>query len=324
MHPSISDQFEIYHTTCTTPSTHFFPPILPSQNMSSPHALRMPHEIWLKIAGHLRPDLIYCVRACCSPPIPSPGADIVGPLFTPAFTRDIFNLSCACRILRSILEDDIRSVLSLYMRRRHRDNILVHQPRSGWPSCNTSNDEENYSESAAEVHEIGALPLGSHVRHLRLALREFNYYSFEAVTTLSQEYCDNAVPIIRGVPFLQSLKISARFNQSDHAFNLSPAFCQALATLQHLHTLKILGLTIPADCPILRWVEHMQTDTQIHSFESFPRLKDLRYVPEAPLLSYSIPSNVLARLEILHYYPPDKDDDCALLPQICRVSIFID
>jgi hypothetical protein len=293
--------------------------------MSSPHALTMPREIWLKIAGQLRPDLMYYIRVCCSPLIPSPGAGVVGPLFTPAFTQDTFNLSCTCRILRSILEDDIKSVLSLYMRRRHRDNILVHQPRSGWPPCNISNDaEEEYSESAAEVHEIMMLPLGNHVRHLRLALRELNYYSFEAVTTLSQEYCDDAVPIIRGVPFLQSLKISGRFNQPDHAFNLSPAFCQALATLQHLHTLKILGLTIPADCPILGWVEHMQTDAQIHSFESFPRLKDLRYVPEAPLLSYAIPSNVLARLEILHYYPPDKDDDRALLPQVCRVSIFIE
>jgi hypothetical protein len=68
----------------------------------------------------------------------------------------------------------------------------------------------------------------------------------------------------------------------------------------------------------------MQTDVQIHSFESFPQLKDLHYVPEASLLSHNIPSNVLTRLEILHYYPPDKDDDCALLPQVCRVSIFTD
>jgi hypothetical protein len=138
--------------------------------MSSPHALGIPCEIWLKIASHLRPDMIYCVRACCSLPIPSPGAGIVGPLFMPAFVTDMLNLSCACQILRSILEDDIKSVLSLYMRRRHPDDILVHQPRSGWPACHISNNEENYSESAAEVHEIAMLPLGSHVRHLRLAL----------------------------------------------------------------------------------------------------------------------------------------------------------
>jgi hypothetical protein len=225
--------------------------------------------------------------------------------------------------MRSILEDNVKNVLCLYMRRRCRDNILVHQPRAGWPPCNTSNDEEDYSESAAKVYEIATLPLGSHVRHLRLALRELNYYGFDTVTTLSQEYCDDAVPLIHGLPALQSLKISARFNQPDHVFDLSPAFCQALASLKHLRTLKILGLAIPVDCPTLLGVEHIQTDAHIHSFESFPRLKDLRYVPEASHLSYNIPSNVLARLEILHYYPPDKDDDRALLPQVCRVSIFI-
>jgi len=200
--------------------------------------------------------------------------------------------------------------------RRRRDNILVHQPRSAFPPCNIIDDEKEYS--AADIHEIAQLPLGNHLRHLRLALRELTHYNFEALTTLSQEYCDDAAPIIYGVPCLQSLKVSARFGSLSRDFNLSPAFCLALASLQYLHTLKLLGLTIPADCPTLPRVEHIQTDAKIYSFESLPRLRDLRQVPDGSVPGYNIPSTTLAQLEILHYCPPGNSDERALLPQVCR------
>lgn len=289
--------------------------------MSPSRALEMPCEIWLTIAGHLRPNLIYYIRSCCSEPFPSPGAGIVGPLYSSAPTRDLINLSCVCRTLRSMLEDDVKAVLSLYLR-RCKDDTLVHQPRSGFPLCGDVDDKQEYS--AADIHEIAKLPLGNHIRHLRLALREFTYHGFEVLTKMSQEYCDDAAPILYGVPCLQSLKVSAIFGSTGHpGFNLSPTFCQALASLQYLHTLKILGLTIPAGCPTLPSVEHIQTDAEICSFESFPRLKDLRQVPDRPVPNYIIPGNVLAQLEILHYCPPYIVDECALLPHVCRVRIFI-
>ena len=285
--------------------------------MSLSYALDMPSEIWLKIASHLRPDVMYYVGGCCSGLFrPGPGAGIVGPLSSSTPPKDLINLSGACRILRSILEGDVKRVLSLHMR-RGRDNTLVHIPRD---------IDDMKEQSVADVHDIANLPLGNHIRHLRLALREFKYHSFEALTMLSQEYCDDAAPILCEVPYLQSLMVSAKFDSCGNSFDLSPTFCRALSSLQYLHTLHIQGLTIPVDCPALLCVEHIQTNAEIHSFKSLPRLRDLRQVPDMFAPGYNIPRKTLAQLEILHYCSPDNINERALLPQVCRVcrvSTFI-
>ncbi|KIM86011.1 hypothetical protein PILCRDRAFT_816557 [Piloderma croceum F 1598] len=285
--------------------------------MSSSYALDVPSEIWLKIASHLAPDCMYYVGGCCSGEFhPGPGAGIVGPLNLASSSppKDLIHLSSACRTLRFILGDEVKGVLSLHMRRRY-DNTLVHLHCSDLsPSANEGMEEG----ARVDTCEIANLPLGNHIRHLRLALRESKYHSFEALTTLSQEYCDDTAPILYEVPCLQSLRLYARFSSCGNDFNLSPIFCQALSSLKHLHTLEIWGLTIPADCPTLPAVERIQTNGKIHSFKSLPRLKDLRQAPEMFAPGYHIPKDTLARLKILHYCPPDDINECALLPQVCR------
>jgi hypothetical protein len=286
--------------------------------MSSSYALDVPSEIWLKIASHLTPDCLYYIGGCCSGQFrPGPGAGIVGPLASSSPPKDLIHLSCACRTLRSILEDDVKGVLSLHMRRHH-DNTLVHLHCS---DLHPSAEGMEVEGAGVDICEIANLPLGNHIRHLRLALRDSKYHIFEALTTLSQEYCDDAAPILYEVPCLQSLRVYARFSSCGNDFDLSPAFCQALSSLKHLHTLEIWGLTIPADCPTLPGVERIQTNGKIHSFKSLPLLKYLRQVPVMVAPGYHIPKDTLARLKILHYCPPEDIDEGVLLPQVCRVCI---
>lgn len=284
--------------------------------MSRPsvQALDLPPEIWLKIGSSFRSDTMYYVGGCCAGPFrPSPGADTVGPLHSSTPPKDVINLSCVCRILRSMLEDDIKPFLSLCMQRK--DDKLVHQRGSKFP-----NRDDKKNLNMAEIHEITALPLGNHILHLCLALREYKYCSFEDMNTLSQKYCDDAAPILYGTPRLQTLQISASFGSFGNDFDLSLNFCQALSSLTDLHTFQLRGLSIPAHCPMLNNVEHIQTDAKIYSFKPLPRLKDLRQHPDMFAPGYDIPSDVLARLEVLHYCSPDYSDERALLPQACRVS----
>jgi hypothetical protein len=277
--------------------------------MTSVQALDMPPEMWIKIASYFRSDPIYHIGGCCGGPFrPSPGAGIVGPLPSSAPPKDMINLSCVCRILRSTFEGDIKTLLSL--RIRHQDGRFTHQRGSNF----LNNDEEK--KNTAEIHELATLPLGDHILHLRLALRD---YDFKALDTISQEYCDSAAPILYGTPRLQSLEISGRFSSCGNDFDLSPAFCRALSSLRDLRTIQLRGLSIPSDCPNLDNVEYIQTDAKIHSFKSLPRLRDLRQNPNMFAPGYNIPSDMLARLEVLHHCSPDNIDERVLLPQVCRV-----
>jgi len=266
------------------------------------------------------PDCSYYVGGCCSGTFhPGPGAGIVGPLPSSSPPKDVIHLSCVCRTLRSILEDDIKRVLSLHMRRRRHDDTLVHLHCPDL-SLSAKDMEEG---PGVDICEIANLPLGNHIRHLRLALRDTKYHDFSDLTTLSQEYCDDAAPILYEVPCIQSLRIYARYGSCGNEFDLSPTFCQALSCLKHLNTLEIRGLTIPADCPTLPGVERIQTNGTIHSFQSLPQLKDLRQVPDMFAPGYHIPKDTLTRLQILHYCPPDDIGEAMLLPQVCRVCTHL-
>jgi len=283
--------------------------------MSSSYALNIPSEIWLKIASHLVPYWLYHVRGNILEPFhPSPGAGIVGPLLPSSPPKDVVRLSCACRTLRSILGDDINKVLSLHMRRRRHDNTLVHLH-----SSLRAEDEDMEKGAGVDICEIANLPLGNHIRHLRLVLRDTKNHSFSDLTTLSQEYCDDAAPILYGVPCIQSLRVYAKYGSYNNYSDLSPIFCQALSSLKYLHTLDISGHVIPAYCPTLPGVECIQTNRAIQSFESLPQLKYLRAAADMDARGYHIPKDTLVRLKLLHYHPPVNIHDAALLPQVCRV-----
>lgn len=284
--------------------------------MALAQALDMPPEIWFKIASFFRPKPVYYVGGCCGGPHrPSPGADTVGPLPSSAPPKDLISLSCVCRILRLTFEGNIKAFISL--RIRYKDEKFIHQRGSIF----SSDDEEK--KITAKIHELPTLPLGDHILHLSLALREPEHRGYNDLVAVSQKYCDGAAPILYETPRLQSLMLSARFVNSGDDFNLSPAFCRALSSLRDLHTIRLWGLSIPPDCPTLDNLVHIQTNAKIHSFESLPRLRDLRQDPDMFAPGYYIPSNTLARLEVLHYCSPDYIDERALLPQVCRVWLVL-
>jgi len=175
--------------------------------------------------------------------------------------KDLISLSCVCRILRTTFEGDIKALLSL--RIRHQDGKFTHQRGSNF----SNNDDEK--KNTAEIHELATLPLGDHILHLRLALREPKYHNFKALVTISQEYCDGAAPILYGTPRLQSLEVTGSFSSCGNDFDLSPAFCRALSSLRDLRTIQLRGLSIPPDCPILDNVEYIQQMQKfIHSSPS--------------------------------------------------------
>jgi hypothetical protein len=274
-------------------------------------------ELWLKIGTYLHPDSMYYVGGCCSGPWrAAPGAGAVGPWPSIMPPEDLLNLSSVCRILRSIFESDVKGSLSLCV--RVEDGVLIHQRGSSYPRKDNQYNVE-------ETHKFATLPLGNHIRYLRLAIRDndFGYHDFQELTKRSQEYCDAAALIFHKTSHLQSLVVSARFGHCGNDFNLSLIFCQALASLTNLRILKLEGLSIPADCPVLTHVKHIQTNAMIHSFKCLPQLTDLRQDPDMFALGYNIPKDTLARLEVLHYCSPDYIYERTLLPQVCRVCISL-
>jgi len=264
--------------------------------MSSVQALDLAPEIWLKIAVHFGSDVVYFFG----------GLAIVGPLPSSAPPKDLVNLSCVCRFLRSTLGNDIKAFLHLHMGRQDK-KFVYYQSGSNFPQ------RDDRKEDAAEIHELPTLPLGGHIRHLRVCLRDPEFETAFMVAR-SRDYTDKVVSILTQTPCLQYLDICARFGIN---FTLPPDFYQALSGLKDLRTLVLRGIPIPANCPTLRNVERIQTNAIIHSFECLPQLRDLRQIPYM-FTGYNIPSDVLTRLEVLHYCSLDNIDQSALLPKVCQ------
>jgi len=167
-----------------------------------------------------------------------------------------------------------------------------------------------------KFYELAMLPLGNHIRRLYLALRDT-----ESPCVALQDYDLIAASILEQSPCLQSLYIFAGLGSRGNNPDLPLESCWALSSLKDLRVLQLRGLSIPANCPMLRNVEHIQTDAEIHTFKCLPKLKDLHQNPDMFPSGYNIPSRVLTRLEVLHYCTPDDIEQRALLPQVCRVRI---
>jgi len=195
----------------------------------------------------------------------------------------------------------------LSLRLRRLDNKLVHRSGLG---CDNKRDDD---AADSEIHELETLPLGNHIRHLLLVLRDTDHKDPQLTSDVAQYYSSQAAFILDRTPCLQSLEIVARFGNWGDEVNLSLDFCQALSRLIDLRTLQLRGFSIPAGCPTLGNVEHIQTNAKVHSFECLPRLKDLRQDPDYFSPDYHIPSDVLARLEVLHFCPSEESEDLALL-----------
>ena len=265
--------------------------------MPSVQVLDLAPEIWLEIASHFGTDVVYFIG----------GLTMVGPLPSSAPPKDLVNLSCVCRLLRLTLGSDIKAFLHLHLGRQDK-KFVCYQSGSKFPQ------RDDRKEDSAEIHELATLPLGSHIRHLRVCPRDPEF-EIAFIVARAQDYIDGVVSILTQTPCLQSLDICARFGVD---FTLPPDFYQAISGLKDLHTLVLRGIPIPANCPILRNVERIQTNAIIHSFECLPQLRDLRQIPYK-FTGYNIPSDVLTRLEVLHYCSLDNIDQSALLPKVCRV-----
>lgn len=267
--------------------------------MSSIQALDLAPEIWLKIATHFGSDVVYFLG----------GITIVGPITSYAPPKDLLNLSCVCRFLRSTFGSDIKAFLHLHMGQDKK--FLCYKSGSDLPA-----QRDDRKESTAEIYELATMPLGNHIRHLRVCLKnpEFEMASIY-MASRARDYTDQVVSILTQTPSLQSLDICARFGIDSQ---LPPHFYQTLSGLNDLRTLVLRGIPIPVNCPALCNVERLETNAIIHSFECLPRLRDLRQIP-CMFTGYDIPRDVLTRLEVLHYCSLDNIDRPDLLPKVCRV-----